>query len=196
MPKKKTHQNGTIFIVDISGYSKFVKETESSEGVIIISQLIEAIMSANKLGFLVSEIEGDAVLFYRFGTPYPVNDLLNQFEVMLIKFNQKLRDIKSKYCSNNQLSIKGVVHYGEISEYRIFNFKKLYGQILIEAHRLLKNNIHDDTYTLITDQYLNEDANWTLSTNGGFQECGKYDVGKLCYTYFPYTNVGIQSSVF
>lgn len=188
MSSKSTPKNGTIFIIDISGYTKFVRETERSKGILIISKLFETIMSANKLGFRVSEIEGDAILFYRFGKPYPVSILLNQFEAMLKKFNQKLADAEFNPENTIHLSIKAIAHYGEISEYSVFNFNKLYGQILIEAHRLLKNNIHEDTYVLITDQYFLGDSDYVHSASGGFQQCERYDIGKLCYTYFPYAN--------
>jgi len=182
-------RNGTIFIVDISGYTRFVKKTENARGVIIMSQLLEEIMMANKLGFQVSEIEGDAILFYRFGRPLSMDMLLEQFEDMLSAFKNKLAAMKLFADHEVQLSIKAVAHYGEISQYKIFKFNKLYGQILIEAHRLLKNHIHGNTYLLVTDQYLNNARNVGLPLYSGFQQCEKYDVGKLCYTYFPFAGV-------
>lgn len=182
-------RKGTIFIVDISGYTKFVRETESSKGAWAISQLLEVILSANKLGFQISEIEGDAILFYLYGKPYKVKTLLEQFGMMLLAFNEKLEEIRLVSDNINQLSIKAVAHYGEITEYQIYNFSKLYGEILIEAHRLLKNHIHLDTYMLITDNYLKEFRNHELPLFSGVQQCEKYDLGKLCYTYFPYTNL-------
>lgn len=172
----------------MSGYSRFVKETESTKGILVTSQLIEAIMKANRLGFQVSEIEGDAILFYRFGKPYRVNILLKQFEEMLFAFNLKKDLIESPAVNYHKLSIKAIAHYGEIFEYSVLNFDKLYGKVLIEAHRLLKNNIHQDTYILVTDQYLLEDTDYTVPVNSGFQQCEKYDIGKICYTFFPYMN--------
>ena len=185
----RNKRKGTIFIVDISGYTKFVRETESSIGAWAISQLLEVILSANKLKFLISEIEGDAILFYLFGKPHPVKILLDQFDIMLLAFNEKLEEIRLLSDSIDQLSIKAVAHYGEITEYQVSNFSKLYGEILIEAHRLLKNHIDLDTYILITDNYLNEFNDYDLPFHSGFQQCEKYDLGKLCYTYFPFTNM-------
>lgn len=37
------------------------------------------------------------------------------------------------------LALKFVVHYGKFSQYKIKNFRKLYGKTVIEAHQMLKN---------------------------------------------------------
>lgn len=182
-------RKGTIFIVDISGYTKFVRETEITKGAWAISQLLKVILTANKLDFQISEIEGDAILFYLYGKPHPVKILLEQFDMMLLAFNDKLEEIRLVSDNIDQLSIKAVAHYGEITEYHISNFSKLYGEVLIEAHRLLKNHVHLNTYILITDNYLNEFRDHDSPNFSGVQQCEKYDLGKLCYTYFPYTNM-------
>jgi len=182
-------RKGTIFIVDISGYTKFVRETKSSTGAWAIAQLLEVLLSANGLGFKISEIEGDAILFYMYGKPYPVKKLLQQFSRMLLAFNEKLEEIRLVEDRVDQLSIKAVVHYGEITEYRVSRFSKLYGEILNEAHRLLKNHIHLNTYILITHNYINEFPKHDLPIFCGVQQCEKYDLGKLCYTYYPYNDI-------
>ena len=189
-------QNGTIFIVDISGYTRFVKETENTIGLIIVSQLLEEIISTNKLSFEVSEIEGDAILFYRYGKPYPVEVILEQFEVMLTAFNNKVAEFRLCATGINYLSIKAVVHYGEIGQFSVGRFEKLYGQSLIEAHRLLKNTIYRDTYSLITEQYINESQGDKHTPLSGIRQSEKYDVGEICYTYFPYSNIKIQEPEF
>ncbi len=178
-------QNGTIFIVDISGYTRFVKETEHTIGLLIVAQLLDEIIAANKLSFNVSEIEGDAILFYRYGKPYAVDTILEQFDTMLTAFNNKVAEFKLCVSGVNYLSIKAVVHYGEIGRFSIGEFKKLYGQSLIEAHRLLKNTIHGDTYSLITEQYMDAYPEDEITAISGIHQCEKYDVGEICYTYFP-----------
>ena len=55
---------GLLFIPDISGFTKFVNETEIEHSRIIIEELLENIINSNKMGLHVSEVEGDAVLFY------------------------------------------------------------------------------------------------------------------------------------
>jgi hypothetical protein len=188
MSKNSVGHRGTIFIVDISGYTSFVKETQNAVGVLTVSKLLEEIISSNNLLFKVSEIEGDAILFYRYGKPYPVNVILRQFEAMLLAFNNKIAQLKIYSDQVTYLSIKAVVHYGEIAQFNIGRFRKLYGQPLIEAHRLLKNSIHGDTYTLITEQYIAAASKKEYTRLSGIQLCEKYDVGELCYTYFPYSD--------
>jgi hypothetical protein len=192
MSKISIGQRGTIFIVDISGYTNFVKETQNAVGLLTVSKLLEEIISSNKLLFKVSEIEGDAILFYRYGKPYPVDVILRQFEAMLWAFNNKIAQLKIYSDHVTYLSIKAVVHYGEIAQFSIGRFRKLYGQPLIEAHRLLKNSIHRDTYALITEQYIAASSKKEHTELPGIQLCEKYDVGELCYTYFPYSDRKIQ----
>jgi hypothetical protein len=186
MSKINVGKKGTIFIVDISGYTTFVKQTQHTVGLLTISKLLEEIISSNNLLFEVSEIEGDAILFYRYGNPYPVDVILKHFEAMLQAFNSMINQLKVHGNTVTYLSIKSVVHYGEIAQFSIGRFDKLYGQSLIEAHRLLKNSIHKDTYALITEQYVTASSRNEDKTVVGFQQCEKYDIGEICYTYFPY----------
>ena len=112
-------KKGTIFIVDMSGYTAFVKNTQNSIGLLTVSKLLEKIISSNNLLFKVSEIEGDAVLFYRYGEPYPVDIILKQFESMLQAFNNMIDQLKIYGDTVTYLSIKSVVHYGEIAQFSI-----------------------------------------------------------------------------
>ncbi len=73
-----------IFIPDISGFTKFVNATEIEHSNIIISSLLENIINRNQLNLKVSEIEGDAVLFYRFGTPPKVKEVIDQARNMFV----------------------------------------------------------------------------------------------------------------
>jgi hypothetical protein len=179
-------QRGTICIVDISGYTTFVKETRSAVGLFSVSKLLQEIISTNKSFFNISEIEGDAILFYRYGDPYPVDVILKQFEAILLAFNNMIAKLKVYGNSVTALSIKSVVHYGEIWKFTIGRFEKLYGKPLIEAHRLLKNSIHKATYTLITAQYIDTSPQNGITASHGIQQSEKYDVGEICYTYFLY----------
>ena len=186
MSKSSFEQRGTICIVDISGYTAFVKETHSIIGLLSVSKLLQEIISANNSFFNISEIEGDAILFYRYGKPYPVDVILKQFEAILLAFNNMIIKLKVYGNSVTSLSLKSIVHYGEISEFTIGRFEKLYGKPLIEAHRLLKNSIPRNTYSLITEQYLDASSKSAIASTSGIQQTEKYDVGELCYTYFPY----------
>ncbi|NVM67686.1 hypothetical protein FHW88_006014 [Mucilaginibacter sp. SG538B] len=178
---------GTIFIVDISGYSKFVTETENEAGSLIVCSLLESIIDANRLSFNISEIEGDAILFYRHGSAFPVKEILSQFELMLEAFKNRLKTFKESFPQTSFLSIKLVVHYGVIGRFAVGSYSKLFGQAVVEAHRLLKNGIDTHTYALITKEYFNEQRqNDFMLPDEATEVCELYDVDRLCYTYFPF----------
>ena len=111
-----TEKKGTILIVDISGYTHFVKQADHAAGAQVISSLLSLIISNNTLGFHISEIEGDAILFYKYGIAQPVAAMLSQFEQMLAGFNEQIDQWKLICPHAAMLSIKMVMHYWAIAE--------------------------------------------------------------------------------
>tara|TARA_R110000744_G_scaffold292190_1_gene402760 strand:+ start:8206 stop:8808 length:603 start_codon:yes stop_codon:yes gene_type:complete len=191
----KKSSEGIIFIVDISGYSKFVKEIDNEIGIEVISDLLHTIIKANYLSFRISEIEGDAILFYKLDHIYPIRKILLQFEVMLKEFNKKIDYYKNLYHNVTSLSLKLVVHYGTIGKFSIEGFNKLFGNTLVEAHRLLKNSIPYKTYTLITKTYQEKLEQLEVDTSkylNAVQHFDHYDIGKLYYSFFPYKTSEFQ----
>jgi len=81
---------GLLFIPDISGFSRFVSETEIDHSRLIIQELLEILINANQIGLEVSEIEGDAILFYKFGEPPELKELYKQVEKMFCEFHRNL----------------------------------------------------------------------------------------------------------
>jgi len=61
---------GLLFIPDISGFTRFVNEIGIERSRHIIQQLLEVLINANELGLQISAIEGDEILFYKFGEPF------------------------------------------------------------------------------------------------------------------------------
>ncbi|MBK1442654.1 DUF2652 domain-containing protein [Parapedobacter sp. ISTM3] len=196
----KRNKKGIVFIPDISGYSRFVKRTDSKVGAEIIARLLNAVIQSNYLSFHISEIEGDAILFYRYGNTFPIKKVLKQYEVMLNAFNTEVSRLAIRYPQVKELSLKVVIHYGVIEAFSLKGFYKLYGNTVVEAHRLLKNNLGMDTYALITDSYLdNEKVNGDI---GGYadginqrgQICELFnDIGKICYSFFPFASASDYS---
>jgi hypothetical protein len=152
---------GLLFIPDISGFSKFVGQTEIEHSKLIIQELLEILINANQIGLEVSEIEGDAILFYKFGEPPRFEELYKQVEEMFCAFHKSLITYEDhKYCqctackSVINLTLKVITHYGEFTGYQVKNFSKLIGKDVIVAHQLLKNDIEQHEYWLVTENLL------------------------------------------
>jgi hypothetical protein len=148
---------GLLFIPDISGFTRFVNESEIEHSRLIIQELLELLINANQLGLEISEIEGDAILFYKFGDSPSLEDIYHQVEQMFCAFHQHLiayehrRFCQCAACASAiQLSLKVITHYGEFTRYNVKNFSKLIGRDLIVAHQLLKNDIEQHEYWLVT----------------------------------------------
>ena len=148
---------GLLFIPDISGFSRFVTETEIGHSRLIIQELLEILINANEIGLEISEIEGDAILFYKFGEAPPLEVLYRQVERMFCAFHESLlvydmhRYCQCKACmSAKALTLKVITHYGEFTGYNVKSFQKLIGKDIIVAHQLLKNDIPDHEYWIIT----------------------------------------------
>jgi len=150
-----------IFIPDISGFTKFVTDCKIDHSNHIISNLINIILNSNLLGLKVSEIEGDAVLFYSKGTPPTKEEIIQQSKRMFINFHTNLKAMESNFfckcgsCTTaSNLTIKFIAHYGICKEVPIHNSTKLIGSDVIIAHRLLKNNVPESEYILLSEKYL------------------------------------------
>jgi hypothetical protein len=150
-----------LFIPDITGFTKFVNETEMVHGQEIISALLETIIESNHLAMDIYEIEGDAIVFYNYDknfTPSQFHDIsiniLNNFKnkIELLKMERICECSACKSISN--LSLKFIVHKDDLNEIKVKNFTKLYGRGLIIAHLLLKNEILSREYLLFTYDYL------------------------------------------
>lgn len=150
-----------LFIPDMSGFSNFVTNTEILHGQEITAFLIEEIINSTYIDFSVSEIEGDAVLFYKEGSMIDLKDFLDLTSNIYKNFHirkEKMMDERVCQCgackSIGKLTLKFIVHYGEIAFINVRNFKKLYGKDVVLAHRLLKNNIPQKEYVLFTKEYF------------------------------------------
>jgi predicted nucleic-acid-binding protein len=156
---------GLLFIPDISGFTRFINETEINHSRLIIQELLEILINANNIGLEISEVEGDAILFYKFGDLPQLNELYGQVEKMFCDFHRQLmayhyrRFCQCKACTSAiNLTLKVITHYGEFTGYNVKNFQKLIGKDVIVAHQLLKNNIEQHEYWLVTDNLLRNDS--------------------------------------
>ena len=156
---------GLLFIPDISGFTKFVSEMEIDHSRYIIQELLEILINANHIGLEISEIEGDAILFYKYGEAPDLETVYSQVEKMFCEFHQHIaayeyrRLCQCKACrAAIDLSLKVVTHYGEFTGYNVKNFSKLIGKDVIVAHQLLKNEIEQHEYWLVTNNLLQDQS--------------------------------------
>jgi uncharacterized protein YndB with AHSA1/START domain len=84
-----------------------------------------------------------------------------------------------------RLTLKTIAYYGSASFHKIQNQEKLFGSDVITVHRLLKNNIPQDEYILLSGT-IGEEAlkaqdteNWVQWNKGSVS----YDIGNVNYAY-------------
>jgi len=139
----------------------------------------------------VSEIEGDAVLFYKTDVP-SADALLAQAETTFLAFHEHLKKYQRDRicncgaCSNAQgLTLKIIAHAAHIEMIKVKETEKPYGPGVITAHRLLKNDVPAREYVLITESALNESATaqqseWVTLENGHNEYS---EIGVVNYQY-------------
>lgn len=188
-------QPALLFIPDISGFTKFVNETGIQTSRNLIADLLEIIIEANILDMSLTEIQGDAVLFHRLGDPPSVQEVINQCKQIFLDFQNYLkiveRDRRSEMgasLSVSSLTLKVMVHYGQVSVTNIRDHIKLMGKDVIIAHRLLKNDIDGDEYVLLTEDYLKTQPEESIKPNFSWTQLRKgfthYEhLGDIHYRY-------------
>ena len=192
MESNSALKKSLLLIPDISGFTRFVNETEIVHGVHIISELLEKIIENNILGLEVAEIEGDAILFYKYSEKPSLSDLYEQCKKMFLAFHQHIKLYeRDRICdcgscsSTPELTLKFIIHYGDVIERNISGHFQLMGADVTTAHKLMKNNIDSDEYILISEKSFDEERakelpSWfNLQTNSMNYE----DVGKVNYQF-------------
>lgn len=161
----KVQSKGIILIPDFSGFTDFVLSHSLYVGGYITQKLLNSIIDNNTMAFEISEIEGDAVLFYKYGNPSDVSSIIQQATKMKDAFGKCLEELHQQLKMKINLSLKFIVHYGTFSEYVIGKFKKLYGATVVESHKLLKYHyVKNQSYILFSKEYLQAVGNEHVKT--------------------------------
>ena len=193
-----------IFIPDISGFTRFVNDTEIQHSQHIIEELLEVLLESNTLNLEVSEIEGDAILFYRTGDPPDPDQMSDQIRQMFINFHSYIQVIeRDTICqcgacrTASRLTLKFFVHFGECGISKIREHTKLMGKNVILAHRIMKNDVKSDEYLMMTNDFvklhefskMKEEMNWSKIKEGKIS----YDhIGEVCYYYIELSSLRSQ----
>lgn len=159
-------QEGIILIPDFSGFTEFVFNTKLYTGAYIVRQLLSTLIDVNDQYFEISEIEGDAILFYRYDESPSYQKISGMLWKMRNAFNRKIKELSKSLGTAIDLSLKFIVHYGAFSQYNIGSFRKLYGKTIVEAHQLLKNGwAEQPSYALFSTSFLENTNNQETNFN-------------------------------
>lgn len=156
-----------IIIVDISGYTNFIRLHKISllHAEKIIGELMECMLDEVESPVVAHEILGDAISLYALddGSPDLADNIYLQLERYFQAFRKReaylLRECGYCICEAcnkvGELKLKAVLHSGEAAFTKVHDIQKISGEDVITAHRLLKNAIPSDEYILITESFLN-----------------------------------------
>lgn len=154
-------QKALYFMPDISGFTKFVNNTELEHSIHIISELLELLIDSKTIDLELVEVEGDALFMFTTNIP-TYEQLISQTSTMLEAFHTHIRTYeKMRICNcgscktTPNLELKFLVHYGDLAFIKVKNFVKPYGSDVIKIHRLLKNQIPVNEYILFTNNTFN-----------------------------------------
>ncbi|MAZ73067.1 MAG: hypothetical protein CMC70_07945 [Flavobacteriaceae bacterium] len=188
-----------ICIPDISGFTEFMRSVDIEVSSQVIPALLNEIIYSNKLDLKVSEIEGDAVLFFRKGELPPFKELVDQCKLFYTQFYEKMEVLLKKFKEKHTniefpeiLGLKIILHYGaEIGMVQIGNHIKLMGEDVITAHRLLKNDVPIDEYLLISDSLLTlfKEQKIEANCNWAKLKAGELEVEHLGTIKYHYINL-------
>lgn len=108
-----------ICIPDISGFSEFMSDADVELSAEVIPALLNNIIYSNEIGLKVSEIEGDAVLFFKQGHLPSLEQLVAQCKLFYAAFYRQLQELKESYKNPQRvnslsgvLGLKIILHYG------------------------------------------------------------------------------------
>lgn len=159
---------GHLVIADISGYTRFLTESELDHANGIISDLLNAVINTIHAPMTVSSIEGDAVFMYGSMPKDAVGQtVIEAVEMLYSAFASALETMvlnttcRCNACINiNTLGMKIVMHCGEFAKSDIGGHETLSGSDVILIHRLLKNQITEttgiDDYMMVTQACVDE----------------------------------------
>lgn len=153
-------------VPDITGFTKFMSTSDIRFTSEMIPAMLRKLIDANCLDMNIAEIEGDAIFFYKTGRLPPIKKVASQCKLFYKTFSDFIQSLEGadpenyeRYLSDDQLGLKIVIHYGHIAISNIKGRTKLLGQDVIIVHKLLKNQVNEYNYILLTDKYLSKIRN-------------------------------------
>jgi hypothetical protein len=154
-----------LVLIDISGYTRFTKlhRLSAMHAEQIVSDLLESIIKRATFPLVVHEILGDSVNFFAFAEDGQTAALEVRRQVAAIFDAFRLREGElisdcslciCQACVNvGKLHLKAVLHYGQAIFTEVAGFRKIAGEDVIVAHRLLKNSVPEKEYVIESESF-------------------------------------------
>jgi Protein of unknown function (DUF2652) len=161
-------QQGFLIISDITGYSKYVNESELEHARDSLTALLNLLIHHTQSPLVISKLEGDAVFSYApAGGFLQAQSLLDMIETTYASFRKALElMVLNTTCPCNacrnlpNLDLKFFVHFGSYMTQKLGNFTELVGNDVNLVHRLAKNHIKEKTgfkaYAAFTQSVMDE----------------------------------------
>ncbi|ADO69283.1 DUF2652 domain-containing protein [Stigmatella aurantiaca] len=155
-------EKALLLIADIGGYTRFMKQHRFglAHAQDTVAQLLEVVIDAAG-GLKLAKLEGDAAFFYALGEDFTAfaRQAANIRRAFIAKKEQLIIDRMCKCGGCMQvgaLTLKFVIHSGEIAFQKVKRYTELAGVDVILVHRMLKNEVPLAEYVLMTDPVLQQ----------------------------------------
>jgi len=146
-------ERGYLVIADITGYTAFLSGSELEHAEDSLKDLIGLLIEQTKSPLVISRLEGDAVISYApeasFLQGQTMVEIIENTYIEFREARQRMRLNTTCTCNACQnipnLDLKFFVHHGTYVLQNMANYTELVGNDVNVAHRLLKNNINEET---------------------------------------------------
>ncbi len=158
----ETH-NGYFLIADITGYTKYLSESELEHAQDTLTALLQLLVENTRPPLVISRLAGDAVISYGLRENFFHGQaLIEKIEDTYVAFRKAIERLvlnntcRCNACANiSNLDLKFFIHYGTFGIQQISDHDELVGSDINLLHRLLKNSVEEKTgvraYALFTE---------------------------------------------
>src|SRR6201991_2441352 len=151
-------RRAVLVIADISGYTQYMawNRMHLAHAQQTVAGVLVSVIDAGK-GLKLAKLEGDAAFFWEpdGNAKVLVCDRLSRMRRSFLARRERLKTDIACECAScaqlDKLSLKFVVHQGEVAEQRVKRYVELAGVDVILVHRMLKNSVPVIEYVLMTD---------------------------------------------
>lgn len=151
-------RRAVLLIADIGGYTDYMhwNRTHLAHAQQTVAGLLESVIDAGK-GLKLAKLEGDAAFFWapEGNAKVVVPERLSRMRRSFLERRERFKADVACGCAScaqlDNLSLKFVIHQGEVAEQRIKRHVELAGVDVILVHRMLKNSVPVVEYVLMTE---------------------------------------------